>query len=73
MTGVLALFQFHFFFFFFFLKKKKCLLAGKDGGSYGPFSTSKNGFRSISLKKISVLDSYFINRYIIIKYRSSSI
>ena len=28
----------------------------------------KNGFRSISFEKISVLDSYFIHRYIIIKY-----
>ena len=33
----------------------------------------KNGFSSISFEKISILDSYFIHRYIIIKYRSSSI
>ena len=33
----------------------------------------KNGFRAISFDYIGVLDSYFINRYIIIKYRSSSI
>ena len=39
-------------------------------GSYGPFSTLKNGFRSMSFEKISVLDSYFIRRYIIIKFRS---
>ena len=30
------------------------------------------GFRSLSFEKISLLDSYFIHRYIIIKYRSSS-
>ena len=48
-------------------------------GSYGPFSTLKkfstlkNGFHSISFEKISVLDSNFIHRYIIIKCRSSSI
>ena len=35
--------------------------------------TYKNGFRAISFKYIGVLDSYFIHRYIIIKYRSSSI
>ena len=33
----------------------------------------KNGFRAISFEYIDVLDSYFIYRYIIIKYRSSSI
>ena len=33
----------------------------------------KNGFRAISVEYIGVLDSYFIHRYIIIKYRSSSI
>ena len=33
----------------------------------------KNGFRAISFEYIGVLDSYFIHRYIIIKYRSSSI
>ena len=33
----------------------------------------KNGFRLISFEKISVLDSNFIHRYIIIKYRSSTI
>ena len=42
-------------------------------GSYGPFSTLENGFRSITFEKISVLDSYFIHKHIIIKYRSSSI
>ena len=31
----------------------------------------KNGFYLISFEKISVLDSHFIHRYIIIKYRSS--
>ena len=31
----------------------------------------KNGFRAISFEYIGVLDSYFIHRYIIIKYRSS--
>ena len=41
--------------------------------SYGPFSPSKNVFLSIFLKKIGVLDSYFIHRYIIIKCRSSLI
>ena len=34
---------------------------------------NQNGFRSISFEKISVLDSNFIHRYIIIKCRSSSI
>ena len=29
------------------------------------------GFRLLSFEKISLLDSYFIHRYIIIKYRSS--
>ena len=33
----------------------------------------KNGFRAISFEYLGVLDSYFIHRYIIIKYRSSSI
>ena len=42
-------------------------------GSYGPFLTLKNGFRFITFEKISVLDSYFIHKHIIIKYRSSSI
>ena len=32
---------------------------------------TKNGFRAISFENIGVLDSYFIHRYIIIKYRSS--
>ena len=34
---------------------------------------TKNGFQAISFEYISVLDSYFIHRYIIMKYRSSSI
>ena len=34
---------------------------------------TKNGFRAISFENTDVLDSYFIHRYIIIKYRSSSI
>ena len=34
---------------------------------------TKNGFRVISFENNGVLDSYFIHRYIIIKYRSSSI
>ena len=33
----------------------------------------KNGFRATSFEYISVLDSYFIHRYVIIKYRSCSI
>ena len=33
----------------------------------------KKWFLLLSFKKISVLDSYFIHQYIIIKYRSSSI
>ena len=37
-----------------------------------PLST-ENGFRAISFEDIGVLDWYFIYRYIIIKYRSSSI
>ena len=32
----------------------------------------RNGFRSISFESIGVLNSYFIHRYIIIKYRSRS-
>ena len=32
-----------------------------------------NGFRVISFEYVRLLDSYFIHRYIIIKYRSSSI
>ena len=31
----------------------------------------KNGFRAISFENSNVLDSYFIHRFIIIKYRSS--
>ena len=34
---------------------------------------TKNGFRAISFENIGVLDSYFIHRYISIKYRSSLI
>ena len=34
---------------------------------------TKNGFVAISFENIGVLDLYFIHRYIIIKYRSSSI
>ena len=34
---------------------------------------TKNGFRAISFEYSNVLDSYFIHRYIIIKYRSSLI
>ena len=41
--------------------------------SYGPFSTLKNGFRSITFEKISEFDSYFIHKHIIRKYRSSLI
>ena len=33
----------------------------------------KNGFRAISFEDSYVLNSYFIHKYIIIKYRSSSI
>ena len=33
----------------------------------------KNGFQAISFEYIGVLDSYFIYRYMIIKYRSSLI
>ena len=33
----------------------------------------KNGFQAVSFEHSYVLDSYFIHRYIIIKYRSSSI
>ena len=33
----------------------------------------KNGFGVISFEYVGVLDSYFIHRYIIIKYRSSLI
>ena len=34
---------------------------------------NKNGFHSISFENIKVLNSNFIHRYIIMKYRSSSI
>ena len=37
--------------------------------SYGPFSTLKNGFRSITFEKISELDSHFTHKHIIIRYR----
>ena len=33
----------------------------------------KNGFRAKSFEYVGVLDLYFIHRYVIIKYRSSSI
>ena len=33
--------------------------------SYGPVSTLKNGFRSITFEKINELDSYFIHKHII--------
>ena len=33
----------------------------------------KNGFQAISFEYIGVFDSYFIHRYMVIKYRSSSI
>ena len=33
----------------------------------------KNGFPAITFEYVGVLDSYFIHRYVIIKYRSSSI
>ena len=35
-----------------------------------PLISYKNGFRVISFEYIGILDSYFIHRYIIIKYRS---
>ena len=41
--------------------------------SVRPYVPYENGFRSIYFEKISILGSYFIHRYIIIKYRSSSI
>ena len=44
--------------------------------TYVPYVLSRtyeNGFRAISFENIRVLDSYFIHRHIIIKYRSSSI
>ena len=34
---------------------------------------TKNGFRALSFEYIGEMDSYFIHRYIIMKYRSSSI
>ena len=33
----------------------------------------KNGFQAISFEYIGVLDFYFIYRYMVIKYRSSTI
>ena len=57
------------------------VMGGGGGGAYSitlvrtsvrPVRT-KNGFRAISFEYIGVLDSYFIHRYIIIKYRSSLI
>ena len=48
--------------------RKMAIIVGCD-----PFSTLKNGVCSISFEKISVLNSYFIHRYIIMKYRSSLI
>ena len=37
------------------------------------YENTKNGFRSISLEKIGVKNSYFTHEYKIIKYRSGSI
>ena len=55
--GVMALFRLHFFFFFFFFF----------------FKLFVSCFSSILFEKVSVLlYSYFIHRYIIIKYRSTS-
>ena len=31
----------------------------------------KNGFQAISFEYVGVLDSYFIHRYVTLKYRSS--
>ena len=59
-------------------------MGGGEGGAYSittvstcfrtsavrPYVPYKNGFCSIPFEKISVLDSYFIHRYIIIKCRS---
>ena len=42
------------------------------GAAYG-ITSVRNKISSTSLEKISVLDSYFLRRYIIIKCRSSSI
>ena len=46
------------------------------GGAYSITAVSTYdpniGFRSLSFEKISLLNSYFIHRNIIIKYRSSS-
>ena len=50
------------------------IMGGGGGGGHiaSPLSVrTKNGFRAISFENIGVLDSYFIHRYIIIKYRSS--
>ena len=33
----------------------------------------ENGFLSLSFEKLTVLDSYFVHRYIIITYRSVSV
>ena len=41
--------------------------------TYRTYVRTKKGFRAISFEYIGALDSYFIHRYIIIKYRSSSI
>ena len=41
--------------------------------TYVPSGTYEKGFWAISFEYIGALDSYFIHRYIIIKYRSSSI
>ena len=44
-------------------------------GVMGPFHLYclvRNGFLSLSFEKTSILESYFIHKYIIIKYRSSS-
>ena len=53
------------------------VMGGGGGHIASPLSVhdvrTKNGFWAISFEYIIVLDSYFIHRYIIIKYRSSSI
>ena len=50
---------------------------GRGVGAYSITAVRKNvytyvpniGYRSLSFEKISLLDSYFIHRYIIVKYR----
>ena len=56
-----------------FIMPPPYIMGGGDIASPLSVRTYKKGFRAISFENIGVLDSYFIHRYIVIKYRSSLI